>query len=200
MTPRRGGSLAAVVAMILGVVVLGQARPASACTCAYTQAETIERADAVFTGSVVDGASGPDATSGRLLFEVDEVFKGRVHERQWVDTGYENSTCSTSFEHGVPYVVIARGVIPVVNNVVVAPVTSTVRRIPTCIPVGLEEGLDHDSVATFDNLAAVPKSVLTVRLGALGVDGHRQICQALGALGVDGHRQICQALGAVADC
>ncbi len=35
-----------------------------------------------------------------------------------------------------------------VNNVIVAPATSTIRDIAACIPVGLEEGLDHDSVAT----------------------------------------------------
>ncbi len=73
-------------------------------------------------------------------------------------------------------------VISVLNNVVVAPVTSTIRDIPTCVPVGPDEGIDHDSVATFDTLAAVPKSVLTVRLGALGVGGRRQICEALDAV------------------
>ena len=67
-------------------------------------------------------------------------------------------------------------VIPVLNNVVVAPVTSTIREIPTCVPVGPEEGIDHDTVANFDNLAAVPESVLTTRLGTLGVDGRRRIC------------------------
>ena len=72
--------------------------------------------------------------------------------------------------------------IPVLNNIVVAPVTSTLRHIPTCIPVGPEHGIDHDSVATFDNLAAVPKSVLTTRLGRLGNGGRRQICEALDAL------------------
>ncbi len=82
-----------------------------------------------------------------------------------------------------PVLIISRDeVIPVVNNVIVAPVTSTIRDIATCIPVGLEEGLDHDSVATFDNLAAVPKSVLTIRLGALGPSGYRQICEALDAV------------------
>lgn len=84
-----------------------------------------------------------------------------------------------------PVLVVSRDeVIPVLHNVVVAPITSTIRDIPTCIPVGLEEGIDHDSVATFDNLAAVPKSVLTTRLGAL----------------VNGRQQICGALEAVADC
>jgi mRNA interferase MazF len=82
-----------------------------------------------------------------------------------------------------PVLVVSRDeVIPVLNNVVVAPVTSTLRDIPTCIPVGPAEGIEHDSVATFDNLAAVPKSVLTVRLGALGPHGRRQMCDALDAV------------------
>lgn len=82
-----------------------------------------------------------------------------------------------------PVLIVSRDeVIPVLNNVVVAPVTSTIRAIPTCIPVGPDEGIDHDSVATFDNLAAVPKSVLTTRLGALGIDGQRRICAALDAM------------------
>ncbi len=82
-----------------------------------------------------------------------------------------------------PVLVVSRDeVIPVLNNVVVAPVTTTVRDIPTCIPVGAEEGIDHGSVATFDNLAAVPKSVLTTRLGELGIDGRRRICDALDTL------------------
>lgn len=82
-----------------------------------------------------------------------------------------------------PVLVISRDdVIPVLNNVVVAPVTRTVRNIPTCIAVGSEEGLDHESVASFDNLAAVPKSVLTAKLGELGVGGRLRICEALAAM------------------
>ena len=82
-----------------------------------------------------------------------------------------------------PVLVVSRDeTIAVLNNVVVAPVTSTIRDIPTCIPVGPAEGIDHDSVATFDSLAAVPKSVLTTRLGELGLGGRRRICDALDAL------------------
>ena len=82
-----------------------------------------------------------------------------------------------------PVLIVSRDeVIPVVNNVIVAPVTSTIRNIPTCIPVGSEEGIDHESVATFDSLASVPKSVLTTRLGELGLSGRRQICEALDAI------------------
>ena len=82
-----------------------------------------------------------------------------------------------------PVLIVSRDeVIPALNNIIVAPVTSTIRAIPTCIPVGIDEGIDHDSVATFDNLAAVPKHVLTKRLGKLGVGGRQQICAALDAM------------------
>lgn len=82
-----------------------------------------------------------------------------------------------------PVLVVSRDeVIPVINNVVVAPVTSTLRDIPTCIRIGPDEGLDHESVATFDNLATVPKSVLTAQIGELGIGGRQKICDALAAL------------------
>lgn len=82
-----------------------------------------------------------------------------------------------------PVLIVSRTeVIPVLNNVVVAPVTSTIRSIATCIPVGSNEGIDHDSVATFDSLSAVPKSVLTRHLGALNAEDRYRICEALAAL------------------
>jgi len=82
-----------------------------------------------------------------------------------------------------PVLIVSRDeVIPALNNVVVAPVTSTIREIPTCVTVGPDEGIDYQGVATFDNLAAVPKSVLTVRLGSVGVGGQRRICDALAAM------------------
>jgi len=48
--------------------------------------------------------------------------------------------------------------------------------------VGVDEGIDHDSVATFDHLASVPKSVLTRRLGQLGIGSRQKICSALNAM------------------
>ena len=82
-----------------------------------------------------------------------------------------------------PVLVISRDeAIPVLNNVVVAPLTSTLRSIPTCIPVGRDEGVDHDSVASFDNIATVPKSVLTIRLGVLSGGARERIREALTAL------------------
>lgn len=82
-----------------------------------------------------------------------------------------------------PVLVVTRDeAVAVLNNVIVAPVTSTIRDIPTCVPVGREHGLDRESVASFDNLGAVPKSVLTRRLGALGPEARPLICAALSAL------------------
>jgi mRNA interferase MazF len=82
-----------------------------------------------------------------------------------------------------PVLIVSRdSAIPVLNNIVVAPVTSTIRTIATCVAVGRDEGIDHDSVASFDNLAAVPKSMLTTRLGSLRPGGHKRMCDALQAL------------------
>jgi mRNA interferase MazF len=82
-----------------------------------------------------------------------------------------------------PVLVVSRNeAIPALSSLVVAPVTSTIRTIPTCVPVGPGEGIDHDSVVTFDNMAAVPKRLLTVRLGTLGPSGLDVICSALRAL------------------
>ena len=81
-----------------------------------------------------------------------------------------------------PVLVVSRNeIIPYINNVVVAPITSTIREIPTCIPVGKSEGLNHESVASFDNLSTVPKSFLTNRLGSLTNESELLFCQALNA-------------------
>ena len=82
-----------------------------------------------------------------------------------------------------PVLIVSRNeVIPVLNNVVVAPITSTIRRIPTNVLIGPNEGIDHESVANFDNLAAIPKAFLTTRLGALDVFRRGEISTALEAL------------------
>ena len=82
-----------------------------------------------------------------------------------------------------PVLVVTRDeAIEVLNNIVIAPVTSTIRRIPTAISLGVDEGIDHASVATFDNLAAVPRALLTRKLGRLDPVRRHEICLALEAL------------------
>ena len=81
-----------------------------------------------------------------------------------------------------PVLVVTRdSAIPVLTAIVVAPITSTVRGIPTEIPLGPEQGLPRSCAASFDNLLPVRKSWLTQRIGALE---HRsyEICDAMAAL------------------
>lgn len=81
-----------------------------------------------------------------------------------------------------PVLVVTRSeVIPVLNWIVVAPVTRTVRDIPTEIPVGPEQGLPVESAASFDNLQPVRRAFLTQRVGALA-HPRGEICRALSAL------------------
>lgn len=82
-----------------------------------------------------------------------------------------------------PALIVTRDrAIPVLDAVTIAPVTSTIRNIPTCVPVGSDEGLSRTSVASFDSLDVVPKSMLVHRLGELGAGFEERICQALQAM------------------
>jgi mRNA interferase MazF len=82
-----------------------------------------------------------------------------------------------------PVLVLSRNeAIPVLRALVVAPITSKLRSIPTCLPVGRDEGLDRDGVATFDNATSVPKPFLTTRLGALAPSRRHELCDAIAAL------------------
>ena len=84
-----------------------------------------------------------------------------------------------------PVLVVTRNeAIDLLNKVVVAPITRTVRDIPTEVPLDSGDGLPHRSAASFDNLAVVAKSHLTERVGTIS---HRRF-------------EICAALAAMADC
>ncbi len=84
---------------------------------------------------------------------------------------------------GRPYLVITRNeAIPVLRTLVVAPVTRTVRGIPTEIPLGPDEGLAVECVAAGDAVLAVPKAMLVRKLGALGTDRHHELCASLRAM------------------
>lgn len=82
-----------------------------------------------------------------------------------------------------PVLVITRSdAIPVLRRLVVAPVTRTVRGIPTEIALGGEEGLPVDCAASFDNLQPINRHLLTERVGALSPARRPELCGALGAL------------------
>jgi mRNA interferase MazF len=77
-------------------------------------------------------------------------------------------------------VIVTRGVaIPFLRNVVVAQVTSTIRGLPTEVPLGPEQGLARDCVVNCDNLFTVPKAELVSRRGSLGPEQLARLREAL---------------------
>jgi len=81
-----------------------------------------------------------------------------------------------------PVLVVTRSeAVPVLTGIVVAPVTRTIRDIPTEIRLGESEGLQEDCVASFDNLQRIRRTALTERIGEVG-SGRIRICAALRAL------------------
>lgn len=80
-----------------------------------------------------------------------------------------------------PVLVVTRDeAIPVLTRIVVAPVTRTVRGIPTEVPLGPADGLPVACAANFDDLQPIRRAFLTRRLGAS--PGREGMCAALAAL------------------
>jgi mRNA interferase MazF len=79
-----------------------------------------------------------------------------------------------------PVLVVTRQVaIPVLSAITVALVTSTIRGIPSEIPLNSEHGLDHACVANCDNLATIEKAMLSKRRGALPFEDAARLDAAL---------------------
>ncbi len=84
-----------------------------------------------------------------------------------------------------PVLVVTRNeAIPVLNRVVVAPITRTVRGIASEMPLDSDDGMAHPCAASFDNLRVVSKAHLTERVGSVA---HRRA-------------EMCAAMAAMADC
>lgn len=84
--------------------------------------------------------------------------RGDIYDVDWPDAGRH------------PVVIVTRQVaIPVLTNVTVASVTTTVRGVRTELPLGEAHGLDRESVANCDNLLTVPKSSLANHRGSLSL-------------------------------
>ena len=82
-----------------------------------------------------------------------------------------------------PVLVVTRSeAVPVLTWIVVAPVTRTIRGIPTEVPLGADEGLPTACVASFDDLQPIRQSRLTNRLGRLAPARMGEVCVALAAM------------------
>ncbi|MGE5460647.1 MAG: type II toxin-antitoxin system PemK/MazF family toxin [Solirubrobacterales bacterium] len=83
---------------------------------------------------------------------------------------------------GRPFVVLTRDeAIPVLRAILVTPVTRTIRGIPTEVPLGPDEGLPTECVATLDATTVFPRAMLARRLGALSSARMRELCEAFAA-------------------
>ena len=83
---------------------------------------------------------------------------------------------------GRPYLVVSRDAAnAVMQRVLVAPVTTRIRGVPSELSVGPAEGLPVASVASFDNVQPFLKALLVRRLGALGPDRRHLLCAVTAA-------------------
>ena len=89
-----------------------------------------------------------------------------------------------------PVVVLTRDPMGrLLDAVIAAPVTSTVRGISTEVPLGAEDGVRVDSVVNLDNLTLVSRTRLVRRLGRARPSTIDSVCEALAtATGCDRSR------------
>ena len=81
-----------------------------------------------------------------------------------------------------PFLIMTRSAaIPVLDSVLAAPITRTIRAIPTELPLGPADGMPTDCVASFDNLRVIPKAYLVDQICALPPPRLVEACTALRA-------------------
>lgn len=76
-------------------------------------------------------------------------------------------------------VLTRQAVIPLLNTVIVAPITSTVRGLPSEVSVGPDEGLKHESAINLDHVQTVDQRRLHSYVGSLSDEKMRRVCAAL---------------------
>ncbi|MCK6563498.1 MAG: type II toxin-antitoxin system PemK/MazF family toxin [Dehalococcoidia bacterium] len=86
-----------------------------------------------------------------------------------------------------PVLVLTRNsVIGVLSRVTVAPITTTIRGIPTEVVIGEDEGLRQPSAVNLDNIQTVPRNDIGQFIGALSPARMRHVEAAIAfALGFD---------------
>jgi mRNA interferase MazF len=81
-----------------------------------------------------------------------------------------------------PVLVLSRPeAIAVLHTVIVAPITSTIRGLPSEVVVGTAEGLKHDSAVNLDHIQTVERARLSRYIGRLGGEKMRPVCRAIAA-------------------
>ncbi|MGA8978785.1 MAG: type II toxin-antitoxin system PemK/MazF family toxin [Pedococcus sp.] len=65
------------------------------------------------------------------------------------------------------------------TKVTVAPITSTIKGLSSEVRVGLENGLDHDSAVSLDNVLTIPAESLGRTVGYLTGEQEAQLARAV---------------------
>jgi len=65
------------------------------------------------------------------------------------------------------------------SALLVAPLTTTIRDIPTAVRLGPADGVDRDCVAMLDGLTLLRKDRFVKRIGLLNAERMTQLCDAL---------------------
>jgi mRNA interferase MazF len=79
-----------------------------------------------------------------------------------------------------PVLILSRNeAISWLHTVTVAPITSTIRGLPSEVIIGQTEGLKHDSAINLDHLQTVEQAALEQFLGSLTKQQMQPVCNAL---------------------
>jgi mRNA interferase MazF len=79
-----------------------------------------------------------------------------------------------------PVLILTRGsAIPYLSRVTVAPITSTIRGVPSEVSLGIEDGLRQPCAANLHNVMTVAQARVGRRLGQLTPNRIREVCAAL---------------------
>lgn len=79
-----------------------------------------------------------------------------------------------------PVVVLTReSALSAMTKVTVAPITTTVKGLSSEVPLGLENGLDHDSAVAVDNIVTIPRAALGRHVGFLNRDQEYALSRAI---------------------
>ncbi len=82
-----------------------------------------------------------------------------------------------------PVVVLTHGhVAPLLYRILVAPVTTTIRELPTEVLLGDDEGLASTSAANLDNVALIEPRRLVSQLGEVSDERWPEFCRAMAAV------------------
>ena len=79
-----------------------------------------------------------------------------------------------------PFLVLTRTpAIPVLNQILAVPATTTIRHIPTEVPVDQTDGMPLACVLSLDNLALIRPAYCTSRITRLSPEKLHAVCEAL---------------------